>query len=332
MPEGDGGCSASGNSVVFGDWAAATEHALEVVVKPFVLPAVVNSQVDFIVDLPAPAVIVHGAHVDETTVCQVDLGVQQALLSLEDVDALEDEPLEEHVIEDVAKDRLVTLSRSEDACGDSPVSCFPHGSVELNHRVVVRLDDLDLLLRPLHHLQHALLDLEALRQRVVVQQLVLPSSIKLRIGIQLAQSAQQRLVLVLCVQAIAVLIGSVCEMLSILVQCDVLSEVVEILVLKSAVANACVATLNVSRPDQSVIVRNDQLLVMPAPHVLVEIAPEGLQSPLWIQQQESTPTVLKADDELLLGPVLDVVNEKHHVYASLAGLDELEEGRVCCRR
>ena len=46
---------------------------------------------------------------------QIDLGVEQSFLCLEDVDALEDESLEEHVVEDVAEDRLVALARCQNA-------------------------------------------------------------------------------------------------------------------------------------------------------------------------------------------------------------------------
>jgi hypothetical protein len=71
------------------------------------------------------------------------------------------------------------------------------------------------------------------------------------------------------VQAVAVLVGSVCEVLAVLVEGDVLSEVVEVLILVGAVANACVASFDVGRSNQAVSIGYDQFLVMSAPHIFV---------------------------------------------------------------
>lgn len=51
---------------------------------------VIDGQIDFVVDLPAPSIVVHGAHVDVPTVSQVHLRVQEPLLSLEHIYSLED--------------------------------------------------------------------------------------------------------------------------------------------------------------------------------------------------------------------------------------------------
>ena len=112
-------------------------------------------------------------------------------------------------------------------------------------------------------------------------------------------------------------------MLAILIESNIFSQIVEVLVLVAAVSDACVAALNIGRPDQSVGIRNDQFLVMPAPHVLIEVALQGFQSPLRVQEQKSASAVLKALDELLFSPKLDIINEEHHIHASLAGLYQL---------
>ena len=110
MPEGDGGCSAGRNGVIFCNRPTAVQHPLKVSIAPVVLPLIIDGKVDFVIDFPAPSIVVHGAHVDVPAICEVDLGVKQSFLGLEDVDAFEDEPLEEHVVEDVAEDWLVALS------------------------------------------------------------------------------------------------------------------------------------------------------------------------------------------------------------------------------
>lgn len=88
MPEGDGGCSAGRNGVIFCNGTTAVQHSLEVGIEPVVLPLIIDGKVHFVVDLPTPAVVVHGTHVDVPAIGQIDLGMQQSLLCLEDVDAL----------------------------------------------------------------------------------------------------------------------------------------------------------------------------------------------------------------------------------------------------
>lgn len=162
LPEGDGGRPACRNSVVLSDWPTLLHHSLEVVVEPLVLAGIVDRNIHLVVDLPAPPVIVHRAQVDEPPVREVYLRVQQPFLGLVHLDSPQDQPLEEHVVEDVPKHRLVPLSRCQNSCLASLSHSLPHRSIKFYHRVMVRLNYFDLLLRVIHHFQYALLDLVAL--------------------------------------------------------------------------------------------------------------------------------------------------------------------------
>lgn len=222
---------------------------LEIIIKPFIFPRVVDGQIDLIIDFPAPSIVIHRSQVDVPAVSEVHLGVQESLLCLKHVDAFHDESLKEHIVEDFPENWLVALSRSEDTGYDPPICCVSHGFVKLYHGVVIRLNNLYLLLCPLHHIQHALLYLSLLIQRVVVQQFVFVGWVKLRIGIELAQTTKQGLILIFCVQTEAVLVGSIYEMLAILVKSYIFSQIVEVLVLVAAISDACIAALYIGRPD-----------------------------------------------------------------------------------
>ena len=159
---------------------------LKIIVEPFILPGVVDGQIDLVIDFPAPAIIIHGSHVDVPAISEVDFGVQESLFCLKDVDAFHDESLKEHIVEDVPENWLVALPRGKYAGLYSPVCCLSHGSVEFNHRVVVWLHYFYLLFGLLHHAQYALLYLSLLVQRVVVQQFILVRWVELRVWINLA--------------------------------------------------------------------------------------------------------------------------------------------------
>jgi len=73
LPEGDGCGSACRNAVIFCDWTTLAEHVLEIIIEPLVFSGIIDGQVDFIVDFPAPAIVIHRSHVDIPPVSEVDL-------------------------------------------------------------------------------------------------------------------------------------------------------------------------------------------------------------------------------------------------------------------
>jgi hypothetical protein len=84
-----------------------------------------------------------------------------------------------------------------------------------------------------------------------MQQLVLVWRVELRIGVHFAQATNESLILKLGMKTEAILVGCIREVFSILIQCDVFCEVIEVLVLATAVANTCVAALNICRTNQT---------------------------------------------------------------------------------
>lgn len=85
-------------------------------------------------------------------------------------------------------------------------------------------------------------------------------------------------------QIITVLVCRVLEMLAILIQCNVLGEIVQILVLTCPVSDSSIAALDIGRTYQPKRVRNDKFLVMTAPNIFIDVAINRTQSPLWIKQ------------------------------------------------
>ena len=84
--------------------------------------------------------------------------MEQSFLGLVDIDTLENQSLEEHVVEQTLEDGLISLPRSDNRLSDPPTHCLHHGSIELDHRVVVRLDDLYLLFGLLNHANYTILE------------------------------------------------------------------------------------------------------------------------------------------------------------------------------
>lgn len=130
----------------------------------------------------------------------------------------------------------------------------------------------------------------------------------------------------------AILIGCICEMAAVLLQQNVLGKVVEILILLASIANTGIAPLDVRRPNDSAGITHNQLLMVPPPDIPVQVPLDRLTLPLRIQQKKAASAVLEAVDQLLLGPKLHIVDEENYIDSSLAGLDQLEQSGICCRR
>lgn len=45
-------------------------------IKPLIITMIIDGYIDFIVNLPAPSIVVHGAEVDEATISEVNFGVE----------------------------------------------------------------------------------------------------------------------------------------------------------------------------------------------------------------------------------------------------------------
>lgn len=329
LPKGDQSCPVCRYYVLLWYPAPFVQHPPKVVISPLIFPPIVDGQIDLIVDLPTPPIIIHRTKVQVPPVSHIDLRVQQPLLGLVDVDALVDESLEEERVEDVLEDRLVPLPRGQYLRRHSPLDGIDHRPVESEHGVVVRIDDLDLLFCLADHLDHTVLHLVLPGLLIIMQQLVLPPLIEFRVGVTPLQPLHQGLVGVLDVEIVAVLFGRVFEVLAVLVQCDVLGQVVQVLVLTCTVPDSSVAAFDVGRPYQSVGVGNYQFLVMSSPDIFVYVAFDGTQSPLRVEQQKAATTGLQLLDELSFGPELHIVHKEHHMHSSLSCLYKFDEGCVC---
>ena len=117
-----------------------------------------------------------------------------------------------------------------------------------------------------------------------MKQLVFFGVIELRVRIVLHDFLEQSLVGIFYVQNIAVLVCRIHEMLAILIQCNVLSEIVQILVLTCPISDSSIAALDIGRTYQPKRVRNDKFLVMTAPNIFIQITINRTQPPLWIKQ------------------------------------------------
>lgn len=95
---------------------------------------------------------------------------------------------------------------------------------------MVRLDDANLFIGVAHLIQHVVLYLSSVSRQVIVQQTILFRLVKLRVGELLIQLLQQLIIGFFLIQPKRVKCSHVCEMLPVLIQNDIFSIVINILV------------------------------------------------------------------------------------------------------
>jgi len=258
--------------------------------------------------------------------------MQHPFRSLIHCHVIANQPLEQHIIEDALEHGLIAFPCREYGRWHPALNSVDQLSIEFQHGVVVGLDDADGLLGVTYLVDDVVLDLSPVGCEVVVQQAVLRRRVELRVWELCVQLLQQFRVGFLLVQPEGVETGHVGEVLPVLVEDDVLCVVVQVLEHRCAVLDAPVAALEVRRPDHRLVVGHYQFLMVPSPHVPVHVPLEGLVLPLGVEYPEGAAIGLELVDEFLLGPELHVIDEQHHMHASLQRLDHFIQRGIGSRR
>lgn len=107
-------------------------------------PCIVDQHVALVVNQPAPAVVIHGAHADPSAIKHIDLGMQESLSCFVELDAFDEESLKEDFVFHLLENGLVSLAGSDDLGGEVvPGNGLFHLAFEFRHGVVVGLDNFD---------------------------------------------------------------------------------------------------------------------------------------------------------------------------------------------
>ena len=158
----------SWNSIIFGYEPTLSHHFLKINIEPFVLSWIFNWKIDFIVDFPTPSIVIHRPQINEPSISKVNFRMKQAFLGFVYIDALRDQSLEQHIVKNISKNGLISLARSKYISSYASLSSLTHGFIEFDHWIMVRLNDFNLFLRFIHHLNHTILYFISLCQTIIM--------------------------------------------------------------------------------------------------------------------------------------------------------------------